>query len=186
MSVRSFLLDGRSRKGNLCYDKMLGWLQNPRRLRHNDPDQLIRDSGIRPGQTVLEIGCGSGFFTEAASRMLGSCGKLYSTDIQPLAVAETQKKADALGLENVIVTRDDAMHSRFGDSLFDLVLLYGVVPAPVISIKTISREINRVLKPGGVCAIWSMAPCWSPRKALKSASFTRIEKHNGVFRLYKD
>ncbi|SNT30616.1 demethylmenaquinone methyltransferase / 2-methoxy-6-polyprenyl-1,4-benzoquinol methylase [Anaerovirgula multivorans] len=185
MGIKKFLLDGESKIGNLIYKKMLGWLNNSNRLKYNNPDRLVHDSGILSGQTVLEIGCGSGFFTVPASKVLGNEGKLYCIDIHPLAVEETQMRVNQLELKNVIVKKDDAMKSSFEDSMFDLVLLYGVVPAPVISMKDISKEIYRVLKPGGVCAVWTMAPFWSPRAALKYASFENMKKLNGVFRLRK-
>lgn len=164
---------------------MLKWLDHPKRTKYNNPEKLAKASGIQPGQTVLEIGCGSGFFTSHASKLLGSEGKLYSTDIHSLAVEETQKKVNELGLKNVVVKIDDAMSSSFEDSTFDLVLLYGVVPAPVISMTDISCEIYRVLKPGGVYAIWTMVPFWSPNAALKSASFEKMKRVNGVYRFRK-
>ncbi|AOT69452.1 class I SAM-dependent methyltransferase [Geosporobacter ferrireducens] len=185
MGIKKFLLDGQSENGNLIYKKMLMWLNNPKRVKYNNPDRLVQASGIQSGQTVLEIGCGSGFFTVSASKILGDEGKLYSIDIHPLAVEETQKKVDQLELKNVIVKKEDAMKSSFGDSMFDLVLLYGVVPAPVIPMKDISREIYRVLKPGGIYAIWTLSPFWSPCTALKCASFEKMKKLNGVFRLRK-
>lgn len=133
----------------------------------------------------MEIGCGSGFFTVHAAKILGEEGKLYATDIHDLAIAETQKKIDELSLQNVIVKIDDAMKSSFPDEMFDLVLLYGVVPAPVISMKDISIEIHRLLKPGGIYAIWTMVPLWKPSAAIKYASFEEMGKLNGVFRLRK-
>jgi len=77
------------------------------------------------------------------------------------------------------------MKSSFADAMFDLVLLYGVVPAPVISMGDISKEIYRVLKPGGICAIWTAVPFWTPRTALKYASFQVLKKCDGVFLLQK-
>ncbi|MBC2580398.1 class I SAM-dependent methyltransferase [Clostridium sp. DJ247] len=185
MGIREFLLSGETEGGRRFYRKMLKWLDSPSRLKYDDPEMLLRGSGIQPGQTVLEIGCGSGFFSIPASRMLGSEGKLYSTDINSVAVEETQRKVDELNIKNVIVKKDDAMNSSFEDSMFDLVLLYGVVPAPVISMKEISKEICRVLRPGGVLAIWTKVPLWSPRDAIRHASFEELDKLNGVFRLRK-
>lgn len=185
MGIKELILDDKSERGRRFFKKMLGWLDSSQRLKYNNPDELLRGSGIRSGQTVLEIGCGSGFFTVPASRILGDNGKLYSTDIHSVAVQETQKKIDELKLKNVTVKKDDAMKSSFEDAMFDLVLLYGVVPAPVISMEDISREIYRVLKPGSVCAIWTMVPMWSPGAALKCASFEKMKKINGVFCLQK-
>lgn len=185
MNIKKLMFDGESEKGKQFFMKMVRWLDNPKRLKYNNPEKLLRGSGIQPGQTVLEIGCGSGFFTIPAAKIIGDKGKLYSIDIHPVAIEETQKKVDELSLENVIVKKDDAMKSSFQDTMFDLVLLYGVVPAPVISMKDISKEICRVLKPGGTYAIWTMVPFWSPSEALKYASFEKMKKFNGVFCLRK-
>lgn len=185
MNLKSIMLDGESKKGNQFYIKMLTLLDNPKRLKYNNPEKLLQASGISPGQTVLEIGCGSGFFTIPASKMLGDTGKLYSIDIHDTAIKETQRKVDEFSLKNVVVKKDDAMKSSFEDSMFDLVLLYGVVPAPVISMKDISIEIKRLLKPNGIYAIWTMVPFWSPSDAIKYAHFKEMEKINNVFCLRK-
>jgi demethylmenaquinone methyltransferase/2-methoxy-6-polyprenyl-1,4-benzoquinol methylase len=62
--------------------------------KYSNPEKLLQYSGIKSGQTVLEIGCGSGFFTIPASKMLGEEGKLYSIDINSADVNETQKKVN--------------------------------------------------------------------------------------------
>lgn len=181
--IKKIMLDSESEKGKENYRKMLKWIDNPKREKYNNSQLLLEGSGIKPGQTVLEIGCGSGFFTVYAAKILGEEGKLYSTDIHDIAIEQTQKKIDELSLKNVIVKKDDAMKSNFEDEMFDLVLLYGVVPAPVISMKDISIEIHRLLKPGGIYAIWTMVPFWTPNSALKYAAFEKLDKVNGVFKL---
>ncbi len=185
MKMKKLIFDEQSHIGKKLFKTILSWLDSPKRKQFNNPDNLLKGSGIQCGQTVLEIGCGSGFFTVHASIIIGNEGKLYSIDLHPLSVEETQKKVNELGLMNVVVKKEDAMNSSFEDSMFDLVLLYGVVPAPVISTDSISKEIYRLLKPGGICAIWTMMPFWSPRVMQKHASFTKMERVNGVFRLRK-
>ncbi len=185
MGIKEFIFNEESKKNGKIFMKMLKWLDSSGRKKINNPEKLLKASGIRAGQAVLEIGCGSAFFTIPASGMLGKEGRLYSIDIHPLAVEETQRKVKDMKLQNVIVKKEDAMKSSFADAMFDLVLLYGVVPAPVISMKDISKEIYRVLKPGGICAIWTAVPFWTPRTALKYASFQVLKKCDGVFLLQK-
>lgn len=185
MRIKELMLDTESKKGKKIYLNMLKWLDSPNRNIFNNSQKLVESSGIEPGQTVLEIGCGSGFFTVPASKILGQNGKLYSTDIHSVAIEETQKKVDKLRLENVIVKQDNALRSSFEDSMFDLVLLYGVVPTPVISMEDISKEIYRMLKPGGIYAIWTQAPFWTPKVAVQKVPFRNMKKNRGVFQLCK-
>ena len=109
----------------------------------------------------------------------------YSTDIHPAAIEETRKKVNSLGLKNVAVTMDNALNSSFEDSFFDVVLLYGVVPSPVIPMEDISDEIFRLLKSGGIYAIWTKMPFWKPKTVQYNKQFKDMVKNNGVFRLYK-
>lgn len=164
---------------------MLKILGNPRRKAFDNPEKLVDSSGIKQGEIVLEIGCGSGFFTVAASKAIGENGILYCTDISSASLEETQKRVTALSLENVVVKKDDALHSTFDDSMFDLVLLYGVAPAPFLPMEDISKEIHRLLKSDGICAIWTKAPFWTPNAPMRNAGFEKLKKQNGVFRFRK-
>jgi demethylmenaquinone methyltransferase/2-methoxy-6-polyprenyl-1,4-benzoquinol methylase len=185
MTIKQWLFENQSENNMRVFNSMLKWLDGSFRRTINDPDKLVEGSGIQPGQKVLEIGCGSGYFTIPAALHLGENGQLVSVDLHPAAVAETQRKVDAAGLTNVIVQREDALHTSFDDQSFDLVLLYGVVPAPVVPTAEVSREIHRLLKPGGMYAIWTMVPLWKPVDAIKAASFKELPAVNGVFRLQK-
>ncbi|MGZ7119707.1 MAG: methyltransferase domain-containing protein, partial [Methanobacterium sp.] len=47
------------------------------------PEKLIERSGIKEEMRVLEVGCGSGAFTNYISRAVGNNGEVYASDIQP-------------------------------------------------------------------------------------------------------
>jgi demethylmenaquinone methyltransferase/2-methoxy-6-polyprenyl-1,4-benzoquinol methylase len=75
------------------------------------------------------------------------------------------------------------MNSALLDNEFDLILLYGVVPAPVIDPEKLADQMHRILKPGGICAIWTKVPFWSPSKYCRKGRFAVTGKKDGVFLL---
>lgn len=185
MGIKKLMLNTNSKNGKYVYTKLLKWLDSPNRTKYDNPDLLVMSSGIVKGQTVLEIGCGSGFFTIAASRLLGENGRLYATDIHSIAIDETKNKITNLGIRNVTVLKDDALHSIFPDNFFDGILVYGVVPSPVISMTQIASEMHRILKSSGNCAIWTKIPFWEPSKAMEMVGFSYHGKINDVYNYKK-
>jgi len=51
------------------------------RARLQDPRKVIARIGIKPGQQVLEVGCGGGFFLPYAAEAVGASGKVFGLDI---------------------------------------------------------------------------------------------------------
>ncbi len=72
-------------------------------LRHwiLDPDRTLKGAGIEPGQTILEVGSGTGFFTIPAAKMIGGTGSL--TAIEPLSnyAKRIGEKVQEAGLKNI-------------------------------------------------------------------------------------
>ena len=44
-------------------------------------DKLVECNGIKPGMTVLDLGCGNGALTPFVARVVGEPGKVYAVDI---------------------------------------------------------------------------------------------------------
>lgn len=185
MRFKEALFSEKSKRGVAFYSKLLKMLDSSIRRKYNNPEKLVDKAGIVKGYTVLEIGCGSGFFTEEISKRVGSEGKVYATDIHPVSIKAMNNKVDALGLTNVIVQQQDAMNTSFTDNMFDMIILYGVIPAPFISLNRLSKEMHRILKPYGVCAIWTAAVFWRPRDIIRNAGFVQMKRCYPVFRLKK-
>ncbi len=66
-----------------------------------------------------------------------------------------------------------------------MIILYGVVPAPIIPLMNLSKEMNRILKKGGVCAIWTAVLFWRPKEIIKYGKFVKLKRLYPVFRLQK-
>lgn len=62
------------------------------------PSAHIVGEYIHPGDTVLDIGCGPGFFTFDMARLVGPEGHLYAIDLQAAMLARVERKAQRKGL----------------------------------------------------------------------------------------
>ena len=173
--------------GNL---RILNWLFKPAgvmmesRLRQwlMNPERTLRGADIQPGQTVLEVGCGTGFFTLPAARLIGDQGRLVAMDPLYDYTKRVSKKVQAAGLKNVQVVKRDALHTGLDSASVDKALLFGVIPFPSLPLNQLLPEMHRVIKPKGSLAVWLFPfSGWIPKSILKSGLFTYVSKRNGVY-----
>src|SRR6266571_2095603 len=69
----------------------------------------------QPGQTILELGAGTGETGFAAARKIGDSGRLISTDLPPGMVEVAKRRAKELGIENAEFRVIDAEHIDLED-----------------------------------------------------------------------
>jgi demethylmenaquinone methyltransferase/2-methoxy-6-polyprenyl-1,4-benzoquinol methylase len=137
---------------------------------------------IQPGQTILEVGCGTGFFTIPAAKLIGDNGSLIAMD--PLAgfIEQVSKKVKAAELKNVRVIKRDALETGLDAASIDTALLFGVLPWPALPLDRLLPEMHRVLKPEGTIAVWLFPVSFGvPQEIVRSGLFTFIGKQNGVY-----
>lgn len=151
------------------------WFQNP--------EYILQGAHLQVGQTVLEVGCGTGFFTIPAAKMIGESGKLIAMDPVASFVDAVRTKAVAAGLANVEVVRRDALKSELDTASIDVVLLFGVVPFPTLPLGRLLPEMHRVLKAQGTMAVWLFpTTAGVPTAIQRSGLFMELGRENGVFR----
>ncbi len=151
------------------------------RYRLFGPMNILRGAELLPGQRVLEVGCGTGYFTLPAARWIGERGCLVGLDILVESVELVSKKVQTANLTNVCVVRGDALDTGLDAESFDTVLLFGVIPAPVLPLTLLLPEMHRVLKVEGIMAVWPPIPGWLPQAVLRSKLFTQVSRRNGVY-----
>ena len=118
---------------------------------------LCDAAGITPGQTVLDLACGSGQPSSTAAARVRPDGRVIATDLSPDMVAVTQRKARTLSLDNLEAREMDMQALTFPDASFDAATCrFGLMfcPDPVKA----ASEIRRVLKPGArfATAVWDV------------------------------
>jgi SAM-dependent methyltransferase len=125
----------------------LGWIvDNPIRRRYMRP--ILDRVGIRPSETVLELGPGPGAFTVDAARRIGPEGKLIAVDTQPEMIARVERRVQEAGLTNVETHVASAYDLPLDDDSVDRAFMVTVLPEIPDPVRALS-EVRRVLKPGG-------------------------------------
>lgn len=175
---------GNSRILNLLF-KPAGMLMgsNARRWFMN-PMKTLQGAGILPGQTILEVGCGTGFFTIPAGELVGDEGCLIAMDALTDYTKQVAKKVESADLKNVQVVKRDALNTGLESETIDMALLFGVLPWHALPLGRLLPEMHRVLKPEGSLSVWLFPPVvhfWVPKSILRSGLFAYMHKRNGVY-----
>jgi len=149
------------------------------RYRFSGPMKILQGANIQPGQTVLEVGCGTGFHTVSAAHLIGDKGRLVAMEVLTDYIKWVSKKVQAAELENVQVVKRDALDTGLDVESIDTVLLFSVIPSPTLPLSRFLPEMHRVLKPEGTMAVTTFP--WVHRSIRQSGLFTYISKRNGVY-----
>ena len=124
------------------------WLDRPEREKEEAPSKAIASLRIKPGQTVADIGAGSGYYSVLLAGAVGATGRVYATDIQPEMLALIKKKLDALPIPQIQLVVGTTSETRLPDGSVDLALMvdvYHELSEPQVFL----RSLKRALKPGG-------------------------------------
>ncbi len=138
----------------------LWWRKNPsacpygQRFWVEAPHPIVTRDRLRsvlqptPGERVLEIGPGTGYYTLDLAEWLGPEGTVEIFDLQQEFLDHVMRRAAERGLQNVVPTQGDATALPYEDASVDAAVLtavLGEIPDPGAAL----REIRRVLKPSG-------------------------------------
>lgn len=96
------------------------------RRKWQDPDAVLMEIGLKPGATFIDVGCGEGFFTLPAARMVGEKGRVYSLDINPQAIERLRIKAANEDITNLQLKAGRAEDTVLCEACADFVF-FGIV-----------------------------------------------------------
>ena len=114
-----------------------------------NPYKLLKAAGLEEGHKVLEVGCGPGFFTIPAARIVGNEGLVYAVDIHPRAVERVKKKIEKEALPNITASCVNASDTGLPGESVDLAFVFGLRYIAG-GLENVVFELHRVLKPGGI------------------------------------
>lgn len=158
----------------------LWWRKNPsacpygQRFWVEAPHPIITRERLRsvlrpePGERLLEIGVGTGYYSLELAEWVGPEGTLELFDLQREFLDHVMRAAAERGLRNLVPTQGDATDLPYEDASVDAVVLTAVLGEIPDSAAAL-REIHRVLKPNGRLVVGELFgdPHFTTRKSLR-------------------
>ncbi|MDO8836147.1 MAG: class I SAM-dependent methyltransferase [Vicinamibacterales bacterium] len=129
-------------------------LASPLRRLVESPERLLQPL-VTQGMTVLEPGCGMGFFTIPLGRLVGPGGKVVAVDVQPRMIDGLRRRARRAGVADrvhtIVSSPGDAGLTAFADSADLAVVIHVLHEVP--DQYALLCQVYAALRPGGLLLI---------------------------------
>jgi ubiquinone/menaquinone biosynthesis C-methylase UbiE len=103
-----------------------GWLERPERQEEERTDLLIDALKLKPGETVADIGAGTGYIAEKMARRILPGGIVYAVDIQQEMLDLLERKMKLLRLDNVKPLLGTITDPKLPEGTIDLIIMVDV------------------------------------------------------------
>ncbi len=128
------------------------WLEREGREQEQRPDAIFRAMGLKDGDVVADVGCGTGWFARRMARVVAPRGTVYAEDIQPEMLELLKQHVASEGVKGVVPVLGTETDPKLPAGGLDWVLMVDVYhefqkPEPMLA------AIRRSLKPTGKVAL---------------------------------
>lgn len=108
---------------DVCSYKMAGFFDSKIRKLFQNPEKILSPY-INKGMTVLDLGCGPGFFTIEMAKIVGETGKVVGADLQEEMLSKVKSKIQGTNLEDIIELHNTQKDSIGLNEKFDFILVF--------------------------------------------------------------
>jgi ubiquinone/menaquinone biosynthesis C-methylase UbiE len=141
--------------------------------------RIVREAlGAAPGERILDVGCGPGFYCAELAEEVGPSGSVVGVDASPPMLELAARRC--LGQEGVELRSGEAVSLPVDDASFDAALCVQVleyVADPTVAL----AEMHRALRPGGRVVVWDVdwatVSLYAPDPALTQRVLRAWDQH---------
>lgn len=126
-------------------------LDNEWRRENLPPVETLKKLGLEATDSVADIGCGIGYFTIPAAKMIGN-NRAYALDTSPEMLAEVELRSNVAGLKNIKTVKTEELDLMIPDVSVSFGLMINVIHE-IVDKTQFLEESSRIIKPGGKLAI---------------------------------
>lgn len=126
-----------------------------------DGELILRETGLKQGNTFLDIGSGEGFFSIVAAQIIGNRGRVYAVDNYKESIAVLREQITRENIVNIeAIVADVTKKIPLGEQVIDVCLMANVLHGFFANseIDGTIREVARVIKNGGILAVVDFKP----------------------------
>jgi len=119
-------------------------------------EQVLKEAGLKIGDNFLDIGCGDGYFSVAASKIVGSKGKVYAVDSYEQSIIALRKQIHRDNINNIeAIVADVTKKIPLTHAIVDVCLMANVLHGFLANqeVESTMTEVARVMKYGGTLAV---------------------------------
>ena len=116
-----------------------------------NPDGILKMIGLKAGMQAAHFGCGNGYFTFSAARILGEMGRIWAIDVQKGILDQIKKEARLENLPNVQTVWSDLEivgATNIANQSLDIIFMINVL-FQIKAKRSFFEEAKRLLKSGG-------------------------------------
>lgn len=130
----------------------VAWLERPERETEERADLIVAALDVRPGQTIADLGAGSGYYTFRLAPLLEPGGTVLAIDVEPMMLNAIRERMRREGVTNVETIRSTATDPNLRARSVDLLLMVDVYHELEFPFETMEK-VRHALKPGGRVAV---------------------------------
>ncbi len=163
--------------------------ESPERSKWQKPNEVVKAMKLEPGQTVIDIGAGTGYFTRRFAKVVAPSGEALGLDIEPAMIDYMEADSKKLDLKNykarLVKADDPELASHSADVVFFCDTLHHMEDRVAYF-----RKLALALKPGGRVIVIDFEkkplPVGPPPEDKLSREEVVAEFHNAGYRLLRD